>query len=329
LTRRASPVAGRSLPWEGLDEERRNALLLYGLIAFVVVFAGILIGWGYYKDKIAPKHVTVLTVGTRKFDYKFLERRVVANFKLGEAQPSSTLQDVVVATLQQIEIEELTRQAAKDQSITVTNDDIDNEIRSRIGLPSGIDRNTFAALYRQEVIKSGLPVSEYREIVSAQLIQTQLQKKFEDAVPDELEQVDAQFIKTKDEAAIKKAKQDLDGGAKFNLTALAYSIDDSKQSGGEVGWIARAEMPPKAAEALFTLPLNQASDPIQERDGWYIVLAQGREVQPVTPEHKQVIGVKTFDSVIQETRVRITSTNRLTEDQILSIGAHLSKVLAK
>jgi parvulin-like peptidyl-prolyl isomerase len=321
-----SPVEGRSLPWQGLDEERRGALLLYGLIGFVVVFGAILVGYAYYKDKIAPNHETVLNVGGRKFDLSFLERRVRSNLNLGLLQGSSSLQQAVVTTLQGIEIEELARRVGADEGVAPTDAEIDNKIREIMGLPDGIDRNTFAAAYRQQVLRVGLPVNEYREIVAAQIIQQRLVQKYTDAVPDELEQVDAQIIKTADETKAKEAKSQLDAGQKFNVTAATYSIDSSKDAGGELGWIAKVELvAPKAADALFTLPVGQISDPIQDVDGWYIVLDRGKEVRPVDADHKSTIAQKTFNGAIQDARDQYQSTNRLTQDQILTIGRDVLK----
>ena len=326
MTRRASPVAGRSFPWGAVDEERRGALLLYGLIAIVVVFAAVLIGYGYYKDKIAPRHETVLTVGGRKFDVSFLERRVRANLKLGILRGTNTLQQAVVSSLQGIEIEEISRRLGKEAGLYPNDNDIDNEIRNQLGLVDGVDRNTFAAAYRQHMLRIGLPVNEYREIVAAKIVQDRLAKKYAEAIPADLEQVDAQIIKTADEKTAKDAKIQLDSGQKFNVTALAFSTDPSKNSGGELGWIAKAEMvAPKVADALFTLPVGQVSEPIQDRDGWYVVLARGREVRPVEEGHKATIAQKTFDGAVQDARTRLNSTNRLTEEQILDIGRHVFK----
>jgi PPIC-type peptidyl-prolyl cis-trans isomerase-like protein len=330
LTRRASPLAGRSFPWEGIDEDRRGAILLYGLIALVVIFAAALIGWGYYKDKIAPKHATVLTVGSRKFDLSFLERRVRLNLNTGKAPPNATLQDLVVATLQAIEVEEETRVAGKEAGVSPSDADIDNGIRAKLGLPDGVARDIFAAKYREDVLQCttpsscfGLPVSEYREIIAAQIVEQRLESQYKASLPDELEQVDASIIRTADEATAKQAKQRLDGGQTFDLTAAALSTDPSKNSGGKLGWIAKAELPPKAADTLFSLPFGQASDPIQDLDGWYIVLAAAKEVRSVTPDHKTAIAKDMFNITVNDTRTRIGTTNHLTQDQVAEIGRHI------
>ena len=65
------------------------------------------------------------------------------------------------------------------------------------------------------------------------------------------------------------------------------------------------------------MPIGQISNPILDRDGWYIVLARGKEVRDVDDNHKHTIAQKTFDNAIQDARAQVGSTNRLTEDQIV------------
>jgi hypothetical protein len=303
-----------------MDEEHRNALLLYVLIGAVVVFALGLIAYGYYKDRIAPNHETVLVVGDRKFDMAFLQRRIEGNFNLGTSPPSATLQDLVIQTLQAIELEEVTRQAGRESGLAVTAEDIENEIKTRLGLGSDIARNDFAARYRSDVLKTGLPLGEYREIIEAQVVQKRLQEQYQAAVPAQADQVDARLIRTSAESRALEAKQKLDSGQAFNLTAIQYSIDQSKETGGELGWVTRDEVGRKIAETLFTIPLGQVSSPFQDRGGWYLVQAGGREVRDIDTAQKSRISAAMFATIISDTRDKIGSNSKLTEDQIVRLG---------
>ena len=306
-----------------MDEDRRNALLLYALIGSVVLFALALIAYGYYQDRIAPNRETVLTVGERKFDVAFLERRIRANFKLGNAPPSATLQDLVVQSLQSIELEEVARRTAETEGLNISSEDIDNEIKSRVGLPNEAPRNAFAAAYRADVLRSGLPVKEYREIVEAQVVERVLQSKYREVVPASAEHVDAQILRVSAESRAREAKQKINGGQSFSLTAIEFSLDESKEAGGEIGWVTRPEMLPKVGELLFTLPPGQVSEPFQDRGGWYLVVPRARETRDIDPDRKVQIASRMFDNKVLETRDAVGSTNKLTEEQILRIGNKL------
>jgi hypothetical protein len=323
VTRRANTAAGRGFPWEGLDSERRNALFLYAGIGVIVLFAFALIAWGYYSDRIAPNRETVLSVGERKFDLAFLQRRVEADLNTGRAQPTSTLEQVVIASLQSIELEELARQSAAREGLAVTEDDIDKSIKRRVGVPEDAPQNAFAEAYRRDVLRVGLPVSEYRDIIAAQIAQDRLLERYESAVPAEAEQVNAQIIRTADEAAAIAAKKRIDEGENMTATAVTHSIDQSKSNGGQLGWRVREELPDSLVEAFFTLPVDTVSQPIQGDNGWYLVQARGREVRAIDEEHKGNIARTQFSKLVSATRDEVGSVNRLTEDQIARIGRNL------
>lgn len=322
MSRRATPVQGRSFPWQDLDDERRNALLLYGLIGAVVVFALGIIAWGYYQDRIAPNNDTVLTVGDRDFSLAYLERRIEADLRGNRSPQAKSIQELVVKTMQQIEIEELTRQAGAKMGVNPTEDDIDTEIKTgRLNLPADVGRNLFAARYRELVLTVGLPVAEFREIIAAQIVTERLQEQYKAPVPAEGEQVDAQVIVTATETSIREAKAKLDGGQAFNVTALDFSIDgESKEAGGEVGWVSRGELETKVADVLFSQPLGQVSEPFQATGGWYIVLARAKETRAIDAVQKQRIGERSFSTLIETTRSEAGSSSKLNTDQISRIG---------
>jgi parvulin-like peptidyl-prolyl isomerase len=306
-----------------MDQDRRNALLLYGLIGVVVAFAFAIIAYGYYQDRIAPNHETVLTVGDRKFSVAFLQRRVKADLNLGLVSEAATVQDVVIRALQNIELEEMTRRTAEAEGLVLTGADIDAYIKDELGLKEDAPRDVFAASYRQDVLRSGLLVNEYREMKEARLAQERLIDQYEAGVPVSAEQADTQLIRTNDEAAARTAKARIDAGEGFNVVAATVSIDASKSSGGELGWVTRDQVPDNIAQALFTLPIGQVSDLIQEDNGWYIVLARGREVRDIDDQQKGRIAAAMFGNKLDETRENVGSTSRLSEDQIARIGRNL------
>lgn len=322
-------MPGRTLPWASLDPEHRNAIFLYLGIGVVVVLALAIIGLGYYRDKIQPKHETVLIVGSRKFDVAFLERRVRADLRSGAASPSSSIEQVVIKSLQNIEVEEVTRASGKAADVTVTDDDIDGFIKNALGFPTGVPRDAFAAPYRQEVLRKGLPVNEYREIVAAAVLREMITKKLSDAVPAQGEQVDARLIQAANQAQALDAKQRLGSGENFTLVAATISVHNSKSAGGEIGWVPRGTLPPPVDAALFSLPLGDVSGVIEATDGFYIVQARERDMREIDPALKQVVGKRGLEDLAQQTRKDIGSTPSLTQDQVALIGRRLLGDIAR
>jgi len=68
----------------------------------------------------------------------------------------------------------------------------------------------------------------------------------------------------------------------FSELAAKFSEDDgSKQRGGDMGWFSRARVPKEFGDAVFALPLNQVSGPIESHLGWHFVIV--KEKRPARP----------------------------------------------
>ena len=88
------------------------------------------------------------------------------------------------------------------------------------------------------------------------------------------------LVATKEKAdqLIKKIK----GGAKFDEVAKAESTDNSKTSGGDLGWFTAARMVKPFADAVKALKKGEMTqEPVQTQYGWHIIkLDDTREVTP-------------------------------------------------
>jgi peptidyl-prolyl cis-trans isomerase C len=84
--------------------------------------------------------------------------------------------------------------------------------------------------------------------------------------------------KEKAEQLIKKIK----GGAKFEDVARAESTDNSKTSGGDLGWFTLTRMVKPFGDAVKTLKKGEMTqEPVQTQFGWHIIkLLDTRETAP-------------------------------------------------
>jgi peptidyl-prolyl cis-trans isomerase C len=84
--------------------------------------------------------------------------------------------------------------------------------------------------------------------------------------------------KDKADAVIKKLK----GGAKFEDVAKAESTDNSKTSGGDLGWFTLARMVKPFGDAVRGLKKGEyTTQPVQTQFGWHIIkLEDTRDVTP-------------------------------------------------
>ena len=88
------------------------------------------------------------------------------------------------------------------------------------------------------------------------------------------------LVPTKEKAdqVIKKLK----GGAKFEDVAKAESTDNSKTSGGDLGWFTATRMVKPFADAVKALKKGETTpEPVQTQYGWHVIqLEDTREVTP-------------------------------------------------
>lgn len=105
-------------------------------------------------------------------------------------------------------------------------------------------------------------------------------------------------LKTADASAKAAAKKKLDvvreslkkPGADFTAIATSRSEDAaSAKNGGEIGWLADAQIQPEIRQQLPKLAVNVVSEPIRLDDGWHIIkVADIREAH--TPTLEQIRG---------------------------------------
>jgi hypothetical protein len=323
-----SGLRGRAYPWSDPDPDRRNAVLLVGAIGIVVVLALALIAYGYYDDRIAPQHATVLEVGGRKFNFDYLERRAEARFTLGEL-PKSNLQQSVAETLALVEREEITRQAARKNGVTVTEDEMDRLLHTKLRVPFDVGRDELAPHYRTELVRLDLSQSEYRDIMLAELLEARFRKNLEEQAPADSDYVNLGVIRTRLQAEAQGAQERLDRGEAFSSVAAAVSIDSTKSSGGDRGWTPRGALPPKIQEIAFA-GLGR-SDVFEAEDGtFYILERRGIDHRTVDETGRNQLVDYNFQALLKETSDDSGGSNfNLTTGQLQKIVLKLSRLAAQ
>ena len=324
MSRRVRALGNRNFPWTSLDPDRRNAVLLLGGIGIVIVLALGLIGYGYYSDRIAPKHDTVLKVGDRNFDYALVERRARAELVRGRID-TSKLGDSLYAVVVTIQREEILRQAAVTIGLTVSGDEIEARYAVRLALQKEASRELLASRLRDDLLRTGLSLSEYRDITEAEVLERKMRDQFESKVPAEAEFVDLRLIESRTQAEALKAKERLDRGEKFSLVAVDVSIDPSgKTNAGDLSWTPRGALQKQVEEVAFSLAAGSRSDVIEADEGFFIVESAGKETRAVNSDAKNTIVQRSIADLLGETRKRIGTEITMTTRQIQKLASSVS-----
>lgn len=89
---------------------------------------------------------------------------------------------------------------------------------------------------------------------------------------------------TQREAALKIIAQ-LQAGADFSELALAHSACPSKEQQGSLGQLSKGQTVPEFERQLLRLPLGLATQPIESRYGYHIVVVEQRVEGELVPYH--------------------------------------------
>jgi peptidyl-prolyl cis-trans isomerase C len=95
------------------------------------------------------------------------------------------------------------------------------------------------------------------------------------------------LVATEKEAADILAK--IKKGSKFEDLAKQYSLDGSKDYGGDLGYFTQPEMVPEFSKAAFSLEKGQLSKPVKTDFGWHIIRVEDRKMGVAQP-YDQVKG---------------------------------------
>jgi hypothetical protein len=282
-----------------LRRERKQKRIAYVIIGLLI--AAILIGSGvfYYLNYVAPFHRLVITIDDIqiRMDY-FLDR-----CRIAEADP----QDMLVTLTH----EQLIKFGAPRVGITVTEQDIDQELRLMASASSDntsdnttITEAEFQEWCRQRLSATGLSDAKYRELVGNGLLVTRFQEYLAQQVPTAVESVHlhAIVVTTAEKAA--QAADRIKAGESFDAVARDVSIDDeSRQNGGDMGWVPRGVY--FFDETAFSLNIGDISEPlpytIDETSGpaaYFLIMvsekSDSREIEPKYLETVHAIAVQNW-----------------------------------
>jgi foldase protein PrsA len=228
---------------------KRTAYIIAGLVIAVIL---IIFGVFYYQSYVAPFRRVIITVDDIQIRMGyFLDRTRIAG-----TDPMSMLYSLAN--------EQLVKLGAPRYGITVTDQEIDQELRRIASGGSGnitVTEAEFKEWYRQRLNETKLSDSQYRELVGTGLLATRLQDYLVKHMPTAVEQIHLNVIVVTTEEEALKVKDRLNAGESFAAVAKEVSLDTaSKENGGDVGWVPRGVT--SFDGIAFSLNIGEVSDPI-------------------------------------------------------------------
>lgn len=130
--------------------------------------------------------------------------------------------------------------------------------------------------------KNGLTQESFERVIHETLLFNLLLTEME--VGDQGEQIHIAHIVVNDETTAQEVFDKLQAGEDFSALAAQYSIDEqTKSSGGDLGWFTQEIMAPEIGQAAFSTQAGQFSSPIATEHGYSIIMVLERAMKELDP----------------------------------------------
>lgn len=208
--------------------------------------------------------------------------------------------------------DQLIREEAAREGISVAQDDVASAIRSEFVPSSPLDSSTTSpgpdgsiptpaptatpisddqlqARYQNFLKNAGTSDAQYRSLVESDLLRQRVTQRLQDQIQSPAPQVHVQaiLVSTKDEASA--AMDRLNGGEDFAEVAKDISVDSgSSENGGDLGWVPHGLLDSTLESAAFAASVGQVVGPVDAPTGFYVFRvterSESRDIEPSTLE---------------------------------------------
>ena len=270
-------------------QERRRQKIAIGVGVALILVVIAIVGIGYYIEFYRPPRVLAGQVRDVRFTMGDLVDRIrvlqgINRYQGGRVDlstvPFEYLQDMIQA--------EILRQAAPGLAFSVTEEDIDQELRRRFRPqpPPGqeVDEGQLDQEYDNALTtfltSTKLSEDEYRRLVEEELLRSQLSVVIDTSIPSPLEQVEVAWMRMEQDGAAdpiqvrERLKRE-----DFGQVAAEVNVPDGFTGPqGYVGWVPQDAFPDlddvlygNPARDREPLPAGEISDPVYTQEGVYII----------------------------------------------------------
>ena len=208
-----SPTKRQMAKWQRQKRTQRIIMIVAGV--FFTFIAGY-IGYGYYSDQVGPFNKPVLKVNDTVFDMGYYVE-VLEIYSQGQDSSSIPyMADMVVGAIEQ---NELIRQGAAGLGISVSKEEIEEQLKS-------------LNLSDTKVYRDAVEVSLLAEILMENYIGPE--------VPTSGEQVKVQAMVLEDKMVAEDVIREFEISDNFTALVEGFSVEEAtRELGGDLGWFPR------------------------------------------------------------------------------------------
>lgn len=167
------------------------------------------------------------------------------------------------------------------------------------------------ALYQAKALRDAYFFQKIRPQVTEEEMKAAYDE--EAAKLEQTERVRARHILVGTEKEAQDILARLSKGEKFEDLAKQFSLDGSKDYGGDLGYFTAPEMVPEFSKATFALKAGETSNPVKTDFGWHIIRLEDRKMGAAQPydQVKQAIRNVLLRKKVSETMARIRTASKV------------------
>ena len=324
----STPINKKHLSRRERERRQRRMLFIGGAIVLVVIIS--VLGVGFYQEYVAKPSAPIAVVNgqvimTREYQLMVKYRRfdlagqmALVQNQLASLDPTAEDQQFLVQYFQQqsqqlqtqglslptqvlddMVDDELVRQEAARREITVTPEEVQQEIELQFGYdrspptptPAPItstlnithtptpaeppmSEEGFQKSYGEYISalrqNAGVTEATFRSLFESSMYRQKLQDSLAEEVPTTAEHVHARHILLETEEDAKGVLERLQAGEDFASLADELSIDTSTE-GGDLGWFPQGQMVSEFGDIAFALGPGETSGIVETDFGYHII----------------------------------------------------------
>lgn len=216
---------------------------------------------------------------------------------VGANTPTAIVQTMIQQTL--------IEQAATQNGIVVTEDEVNQELQSLIDSSGGVEA------WRAWLTQNGYTEEELRATLRETLLTTQMRDRVTGDLSNPVLQVHARHILVRTQQEANDLLVRLRNGEDFASLAGQYSLDTSTSvNGGDLGWFTSEELlEPTLSQVAFQLQPGQIAGPIQTSLGYHIIQTLESEERLIDADKRAQLAQNRFENWLST----LTATARIEE----------------
>lgn len=284
---------------ENRPNSRPSAAGIIILLGLFFAAVAVMVGLPYYQAYVAPWRQTVIQVGEARLDMRaFVQRlRLMMDDKTKDKLTAAS------RVLEQMEHEEIIRQAARAKGLEVSQQELDRAVRLQVN-ETASGKGEFEDLYADLLRGLNLRDRDFRKILEADLYRSRLLADMAAKLPDSAPQLHLRGILTASAAQAQALRAQILAGENMAQLAKEKSLDRATgQDGGDMGWFPKGVNTTTAQEMVEAIGILAKTEPEAreviarlEAGADFAALARRLSTDPPSREQDGFLGWSTLDS---------------------------------